>query len=200
MNIVMDSANRISERYRAIPDDYLCRRICWDEIDDSFAEFQQEINDQAHGKSCIYLFRTEMYDYPIPFWVKRNGMWGTWAYRDNLYEGQYAEKCMDTCRCQIRYGSGRIRHSIFMNDDFLEEMRYAGTQYVLMTDCFRDAQNLNRVFESQNGEPNLIKLFAEQFDKEDRLVVLDLCEGQFVFDRIESSYTIRAEEQKRPKE
>ena len=87
-----------------------------------------------------------------------------------------------------------------MNDDFLEEMRYAGTQYVLMTDCFRDAQNLNRVFESQNGELNLIKLFAEQFDKGDRLVVLDLCEGQFVFDRIESSYTIRAEKQKRPKE
>ena len=51
-----------------------------------------------------------------------------------------------------------------MNDDFLEEMRYAGTQYVLMTDCFRDAQDLNRVFESQNGELNLIKLFAEQFD------------------------------------
>ena len=50
MNIVMDSANRISERCRAIPDDYLCRRICWDEIDDSFAEFQQEINDQAHEK------------------------------------------------------------------------------------------------------------------------------------------------------
>ena len=107
---------------------------------------------------------------------------------------------MDTCRCQIRYGSGRIRHSIFMNDDFLEEMRYAGTQYVLMTDCFRDAQDLNRLFESQNGELNLIKLFAEQFDKGDRLIVLDLCEGQFVFDRIESSYTIRAEKQKRPKE
>ena len=96
MNIVMDSANRISERYRAIPDDYLCRRICWDEIDDSFAEFQQEINDQAHEKSCIYLFRTEMYDYPIPFFVKRNGMWGTWAYHDELCEGQYAEKCMVT--------------------------------------------------------------------------------------------------------
>ncbi len=200
MNIVMDSANRISERYREIPDDYLCRRICWDEIDDSFTAFKKEINRQAHEKDCIYLFRTEMYDYPIPFWVKRNEMWGTWAYRDELCEGQYAEKCVDTCRCQIRYGSGRIRHSIFMNDDFLEEMRYAGTQYVLMTDCFRDAQDLNRAFESQNGELNLIKLFAEQFDKGDRLVVLDLCEGQFVFDRIESSYTIRAEEQKRPKE
>ena len=59
---------------------------------------------------------------------------------------------------------------------------------------------MNRVFESRNGELNLIKLFAEQFDKGDRLVVLDLCEGQFVFDRIESSYIIRAEEQKRPKE
>lgn len=200
MNIVMDSVNRISERYREIPDDYLCRRICWDEIDDSFTAFKKEINRQAHEKDCIYLFRTEMYDYPIPFWVKRNEMWGTWAYRDELCEGQYAEKCVDTCRCQIRYGSGRIRHSIFMNDDFLEEMRYAGTQYVLMTDCFRDAQDLNRAFESQNGELNLIKLFAEQFDKGDRLVVLDLCEGQFVFDRIESSYTIRAEEQKRPKE
>lgn len=87
MNIVMDSANRISERYRAIPDDYLCRRICWDEIDDSFTAFKKEINRQAHEKDCIYLFRTEMYDYPIPFWVKRNGMWGTWAYRDELCEG-----------------------------------------------------------------------------------------------------------------
>lgn len=190
MNIVMDSANRISERYRAIPDDYLCRRICWDEIDDSFAEFQQEINDQAHEKSCIYLFRTEMYDYPIPFWVKRNGMWGTWAYRDNLYEGQYAEKCMDTCRCQIRYGSGRIRHSIFMNDDFLEEMRYAGTQYIWMTNRRRDARDLNDMFESADGKLSLAKLFKAQFSREDRLIVLDLCEGQFVFDRIESSYTI----------
>ncbi len=110
MNIVMDSANRISERYRAIPDDYLCRRICWDEIDDSFAEFQQEINDQAHGKSCIYLFQTEMYDYPIPFWVKRNGMWGTWAYRDNLYEGQYAEKCM--IHADARFGMAWEESSI----------------------------------------------------------------------------------------
>lgn len=70
MNIVMDSANRISERYRAIPDDYLCRRICWNEIDDSFAEFQQEINDQAQKKLPLSI-RTEMYVHPIPFWVKR---------------------------------------------------------------------------------------------------------------------------------
>lgn len=191
MNIVMDSANRISERYRAIPDDYLCRRICWDEIDDSFAEFQQEINDQAHEKSCIYLFRTEMYDYPIPFWVKRNGMWGTWAYRDELYEGQYAEKCMDTCRCQIRYGSGRIRHSIFMNDDFLEEMRYAGTQYIWMTNWRRDARDLNDMFENADGKLNLAKLFKAQFSREDRLIILDLCDGEFVFDVIEQPYSTR---------
>lgn len=191
MNIVMDSANRISERYRAIPDDYLCRRICWNEIDDSFAEFQQEINDQAHEKSCIYLFRTEMYDYPIPFWVKRNGMWGTWAYRDDLYEGQYAEKCMDTCRCQIRYGSGRIRHSIFMNDDFLEEMRYAGTQYIWMTNWRRDARDLNDMFENADGKLNLAKLFKAQFSREDRLIILDLCDGEFVFDVIEQPYSTR---------
>ena len=191
MNIVMDSANRISERYRAIPDDYLCRRICWDEIDDSFAEFQQEINDQAHEKSCIYLFRTEMYDYPIPFWVKRNGMWRTWAYREDLYEEQYAEKCINANRCQIWYGVGRIKHSIFMNDEFLEELRYAGTQYIWMTNRRRDAHDLNDMFESADGKLNLAKLFKAQFSREDRLIILDLCDGEFVFDVIEQPYSTR---------
>ena len=191
MNIVMDSANRISERYRAIPDDYLCRRICWDEIDDSFAEFQQEINDQAHGKSCIYLFRTEMYDYPIPFWVKRNGMWRTWAYREDLYEEQYAEKCINANRCQIWYGVGRIKHSIFMNDEFLEELRYAGTRYIWMTDRCRDAHDLSDIFESTDRMLNLAKFFKAQFSREDRLIVLDLCDGEFVFDVIEQPYSTR---------
>ena len=55
---------------QAIASDCLCKRVYWDEIDDSFGAFKKEINQQAHEKSCIYLFRTEMYDYPIPFWVK----------------------------------------------------------------------------------------------------------------------------------
>lgn len=193
MKVQNDFANRISGLYQAIPGDCLCKRVCWDEIDDSFTAFKKEINRQAHEKDCIYLFRTEMYDYPIPFWVKRNGIWGTWAYREDLCEEQYAEKCINADRCQIRYGVGRIKHSIFMNDEFLEELRYAGTQYIWMTNRRRDAHDLNDMFENADGKLNLAKLFKAQFSREDRLIILDLCDGEFVFDVIEQPYSTQTE-------
>lgn len=43
---------------------------------------------------------------------------------------------------------------------------------------------MNEFFEGKDGKLNLIQLFIEQFYKGDRLIVLDLCDGEFVFDII----------------
>lgn len=184
MDKVNGFANQISELYKRASDDFLCNRFVWNEIEDSLCEFREEINKQISEKKYVYLFQTEMYDYPIPFFVRIKGMWNTWKYHDFLYEKQYEEISVDTSKCQIRYGSGRIKHSIFMDSSFLEEIRYAGIQYILVTDKRRDTHDLNEFFEGKDGKLNLIQLFIEQFYKGDRLIVLDLCDGEFVFDII----------------
>ena len=86
--------------------------------------------------------------------------------------------------------------------NMLEEAESVAETYMGEGTRFEKLQGLNDRFspqksnsryqiESADGKLNLAKLFKAQFSREDRLIILDLCDGEFVFDVIEQPYSTR---------
>lgn len=181
MPIVVSPANRLSLLYASLPDDVFCRRYTWNETEDMPPEFQAAVNETVSEKQSLYLFRSELYDYPLPFLVKAKGMWSTWEFRSFLFDHACAEQINDTPRCQVRFGVGRVSTD-FLQWDCFEKLFFSDVRALWPTDKLLDSQRLLSFFQKNDGHLNLPSLLQTELIPGNSLMVSDICDGEYLVD------------------